>query len=108
MVFRLLLHYQIINNHVNHYTFKNLEKQLHKFDELFCGQFIHTYSALVTLLLLWLQPKRASQDSDVCRKFSWGGWFRVIWWSFVFGVLFVTSQFDAISMFPNQRFGEVS
>jgi len=39
-----------------------LEKQLHKFDELLCGQFIHTHSALVTLLLLWLQPKRASQE----------------------------------------------
>ena len=45
--------------------------------------------------------------SGVRRKFSWGVWFRVIWWSFVFGVLFVTSQFDVISMFPNQRFGEV-
>jgi len=40
-------------------------------------------------------------------NFHGGGWFRVIWWSFVFGVLFVRSQFDALSMFPNQRFGEV-
>ena len=39
--------------------------------------------------------------------FMGGIWFRVVWWSFVFGVLFVTSQFDVISMFPNQRFGEV-
>jgi len=45
--------------------------------------------------------------SGVRRKFHVGGWFRVIWWSFVFGVLFVTSQFNVISMFPNQRFGEV-
>jgi len=47
--------------------------------------------------------------SGVRRKFSWGvlvqGHMVVIciWCS-----LFVTSQFDVISMFPNQRFGEVS
>ena len=45
--------------------------------------------------------------SGVRRKFMGGVCFRVIWWSFVFGVLFVTSQFDIISMFPNQRFGQV-
>jgi len=39
-----------------------LEKQLNKFDELLCGQFMHTYSALVILLLLWIQPKRPSQE----------------------------------------------
>jgi len=39
-----------------------LEIQLHKFDELLCGQFLHTYSALVTLLLLWLLPKSVSQE----------------------------------------------
>jgi len=26
----------------------------------------------------------------------------------IWGALFVTSQFDVICMFPNQRFGEVS
>jgi len=41
------------------------------------------------------------------QKIFIGGWFRVIWWPFVFGVLFVTSQFDVIFMFPNQRFGKV-
>jgi len=47
-------------------------------------------------------------DSGVRRKFSWGvlvlGHMVVIcfWYA-----LFVTSQFDVISMFPNQRFGEV-
>jgi len=34
-----------------------VERQLHKFDELFCGQFIHTYSALVTLLRSGYSPK---------------------------------------------------
>ena len=47
-------------------------------------------------------------DSSVRRNFSWGGfvqWHRVficIWCA-----LFVTSQFDVIVLFPNQRFGEV-
>jgi len=46
--------------------------------------------------------------SGVRRKFSWGGLVQghmvviCIWYA-----LFVTSQFFAISMFPNQRFGEV-
>jgi len=41
-------------------------------------------------------------------NFPWGVWVQghmvviCIWCS-----LFVTSQFDVISMFPNQRFGEV-
>jgi len=35
---------------------------LHTFDELLCGQFLHTYSALATLLLLWLLPKSASDE----------------------------------------------
>jgi len=30
--------------------------------------------------------KSISKSSGARRKFSWGGWFRVIWWSFVFGV----------------------
>jgi len=38
--------------------------------------------------------------SGVRRKFSWGGF---IQWH----ALFVTSQFDVIFMFPNQRCGEV-
>ena len=46
--------------------------------------------------------------SGVHRKFSWGGLVQdhmvviCIWCA-----LFVTSQFDVMSMFPNQRFGEV-
>ena len=46
--------------------------------------------------------------SGVRRKFSWGGLVQghmvviCIWCA-----LFVTSQFDVMSMFPNQRFGEV-
>jgi len=47
--------------------------------------------------------------SGVCRKFSWGGVLVqdhmvviCIWCA-----LFVTSQVDVMSMFPNQRFGEV-
>jgi len=46
--------------------------------------------------------------SGVCRKFSWGCF---IQWRMVviciWCALFVTSQFDVIFMFPNQRFGEV-
>jgi len=46
--------------------------------------------------------------SGVRRKFSWGvlvqGHMVVIC---IWCALFVTSQFDFISMFPNQRFGEV-
>jgi len=46
--------------------------------------------------------------SGVRRKFSWGwlvqGHMVVI---SIWCALFVTSQFDVISMFPNQRFGEV-
>jgi len=60
---------------------------------------------------VWSKKNAAKERlsfSGVRRKFSWGRvWFRVIWWSFVFGVLFMTSQFDVISMFPNERFGEV-
>jgi len=33
-----------------------------------------------------LMEQRWSGHSGVRRKFSWGDWFRVIWWSFVFGV----------------------
>jgi len=46
--------------------------------------------------------------SGVRRKFSWGGLVEghmvviCIWYA-----LFVTSQYDVISMFPNHRFGEV-
>jgi len=44
--------------------------------------------------------------SGVRRKFSWGGLVQghmvVIWCA-----LFVTSQFDVIFMFRNQRFGDV-
>ena len=46
--------------------------------------------------------------SGVRRKFSWGGLGKdhmvviCIWFA-----LLVTSQLDVISMFPNQRFGEV-
>jgi len=40
-------------------------------------------------------------------NFHGGGWFKVIWWLFFWCALFVTSQFDVISMFPNQHFGEV-
>ena len=28
-------------------------------------------------------------SSGVRRKFSWGGWFKVIWWLFVFGVRYL-------------------
>jgi len=48
-----------------------------------------------------------SKQVAYAENFHGGFWFRVIWWAFVFGVLFVTSKFDVISMFPNQRFGEV-
>jgi len=45
-------------------------------------------------------------SSGVRRKFSWGclvqGHMVAIWCA-----LFLTSQFDVIFMFPNQRFGEV-
>jgi len=46
--------------------------------------------------------------SGVHRKFSWGGLVQghmvvICFWC----ALFVMSQFDVISMFPNQRFGEV-
>ena len=46
--------------------------------------------------------------SGVRRKFSWGcfiQWHMVV--IFIWCALFVTSQFDVILMFPNQRFGEV-
>jgi len=46
--------------------------------------------------------------SGVRRKFSWGGFIQ--WHMVVICIccaLFVTSQFDVIVMFPNQRFGEV-
>jgi len=46
--------------------------------------------------------------SGVRRKFSWGGF---IQWHMVviclWCAVFVTSRFDVIFMFPNQRFGEV-
>jgi len=46
--------------------------------------------------------------SGVRRKFSWGSFYQ---WHMVviciFCSLFVTSQFDVIFIFPNQRFGEV-
>ena len=44
--------------------------------------------------------------SGIRRKFSWGGfihWHRVV----ICCALFVTSQFDVIVLFPNQRFSEV-
>ena len=46
--------------------------------------------------------------SGVRRKFSWGGLVQghmvvICFWC----ALFATSQFDVISMFPNERFGEV-
>ena len=50
----------------------------------------------------------AVHASGVRRKFSWGGLVQghmvviCIWCA-----LFVTSQFDVMSMFPNQRSGEV-
>jgi len=53
-------------------------------------------------------PKICLELSGVRRKFSWGGfiqWHMVViclWFA-----VFVTSQFDVIFMFPNQRFGEV-
>ena len=46
--------------------------------------------------------------SGVRRKFSWGGfiqWHRVV--ICILCALIVTSQFDVIVLFPNQRFGEV-
>jgi len=48
-----------------------------------------------------------TSTSGICRKFSWLVWFKVIWCHLHLVWLFVTSQFDVISMFPNQRFGEV-
>ena len=61
------------------------------------------------LKCLWQLRSHRTPYSQWCTQniFMGSFWFRVIWWSFVFGVLFVTSQFDVISMFPNQRFGEV-
>ena len=47
-------------------------------------------------------------SSGVRRKFSWGGfiqWDRVV--ICICCALFVTSQFDVIVLFPNQRFSEV-
>jgi len=46
--------------------------------------------------------------SGVRRKFSWGGfiqWQRVV--ICICCALFVTSQFDLIVLFPNQRFSQV-
>jgi len=46
--------------------------------------------------------------SGVRRKFSWGGfiqWHRVV--ICICCALFVTSQFEVIVLFPNQRFSEV-
>ena len=62
-----------------------------------------------TCLSVTIQPEGSRPSSGVHRKFSWGGLVQghmvviCIWCS-----LFVTSQFDVISMFPNQRFGDVS
>jgi len=50
-----------------------------------------------------------SEKSGVRRKFLWGRVF-IQWHMLVICIwcaLFVTSQFDVIVMFPNQRFGEV-
>ena len=47
-------------------------------------------------------------SSGVRRKFSWGvfiQWHRVV--ICIWCALFVTSQFDVIVLFPNQRFGDV-
>jgi len=67
---------------------------------------------LVLLMMLPVSVAANQEISDVCsgvrRKFMGGGLVQgrmvviCIWCS-----LFVTSQFDVISMFPNQRFGEV-
>jgi len=46
--------------------------------------------------------------SGARRKFSWGGFIQ--WHMVVICIccaLFVTSQFDVMFMFPNERFGEV-
>jgi len=58
--------------------------------------------------LYWQEKIKITKDSGVRRKFSWGGLVQchmvvICFWC----ALFVTSQFDVISMFPNQRFGEV-
>jgi len=53
-------------------------------------------------LVIWLQ------NSGIRKNFSWGGfiqWHRVV--ICIWCALFVTSQFDVIVLFPNQRFGEV-
>jgi len=56
-----------------------------------------------------IDPADSTEGSGVRRKFSWGclvqGHMVVIC---IWSSLFVTSQSDVISMFPNQRFGEVS
>ena len=66
-----------------------------------CGQQYETFS--------WLQcTVHDALFSGVRRKFSWGGfiqWHMVV--ICIWCALFVTSQFDVIVMFPNQRFGEV-
>jgi len=57
----------------------------------------------------WTLRTRGFELSGGGRKFSWGGGF-VQWHMMVICIccaLFVTSQFDVIFTFPNQRFSEV-
>jgi len=61
----------------------------------------------VLLHAQWLHVMLATH-SGVRRKFSWGGfiqWHRLV--ICICCALFVTSQFDVIVLFPNQRFSEV-
>jgi len=54
----------------------------------------------------WLKLRKGPY-SGVHRKFSWGfiQWHMVL--IYLWCAVFVTSHFDVIFMFPNQRFGEV-
>jgi len=65
------------------------------------------------LVVLWCsyrqyyRKKANTINSGVRRKFSW--WIHSVAYGghFLFGAIFVTSQFDVIIMFPKQRFDEV-
>jgi len=68
-------------------------------------------SVTQSTIAAWLRLSLLSaQSKGVRRKVSWDGVHSVTWHMMVICIwcaLFVTSQFDVISMFPNQRFGEV-
>jgi len=75
--------------------------------------FATTRRPCLIILCLWLVVDAilAFRSAFLCsgerRKFSRGGFIQHTVIICIWCALFVTSQFDAIFMFPNQRFGEV-